>query len=121
MCPVWKVAKRWYTGASPRAQAVARAVYLKLFGLGLRLTGRRLERYAREYLSNRGMHFEHDVHDWLGGHPYESVSAREVDRLMRGMGFVLERAFVRRGKLLGRDLGLFGSGCDEYLYLRAGD
>ncbi|MDW8260139.1 MAG: methyltransferase domain-containing protein, partial [Gammaproteobacteria bacterium] len=40
MDPVWKIVKRWYSHASPRAQRRSRAVYIKLFRAGLRLTNR---------------------------------------------------------------------------------
>jgi 2-polyprenyl-6-hydroxyphenyl methylase/3-demethylubiquinone-9 3-methyltransferase len=64
------------------------------------------------------MEFYHDVHDWMGGWPYESILPVEVDSLMNHIGFAAEMLPVKRGKILGRDLGVFGSGCDEYLYKR---
>lgn len=35
-----------------------------------------------------------------------------------GRRFAAERRFARKGKLLGRNPGFFGSGCDEYVYKR---
>lgn len=64
------------------------------------------------------MSFYHDVHDWLGGYPYESILPHEVHRVMSELGFLQERVFVRRGRIFGRSSGLFGSGCDEYVYRR---
>ena len=114
----WKPEKRWYANAGPQAQAHARAVYIALFRLGLRLTGRRFSTYVADYRErNRGMDFHHDVHDWLGGWPYESISALEVDRLMADLGLVLLRQFVSKKR--GRHSGVFGSGCDEYVYTRS--
>lgn len=115
----WRREKRWYAHASAHAQARARAFYRLLFRLGLAVTGRSFERYVAQYRSNRGMDFEHDVHDWLGGWPYESVSPAEVEQEMRALGFVPERVFARKGRLFGRDPGFFGSGCDEYVYRRS--
>lgn len=114
----WRWEKRWYAHASAQSQRRARAIYIACFKLGLWATGRRFSRYVEGYRANRGMDFYHDVHDWMGGWPYESISASEVDRLMHAHGFVHERSFVRKGRLLGRDLGFFGSGCDEYVYRR---
>jgi 2-polyprenyl-6-hydroxyphenyl methylase/3-demethylubiquinone-9 3-methyltransferase len=57
------------------------------------------------------MDFAHDVHDWLGGYPYESISAEAVERPMSEMGLIPERCFLRPP-----GLGLFGSGCNEYCY-----
>src|SRR5262249_24103340 len=63
----------------------------------------------------RGMDFNHDVHDWLGGFPYETASAKEVDDFLVTFGFVAERVFARP-----TSLGLFGSDCNEYVYCRTG-
>lgn len=117
----WKREKRWYARASPGAQKRARAVYRRLLALDLLLKGRRLDRYVSTYVSNRGMDFEHDLHDWLGGYPYESVSPAEVTAAVEALGLVMVRSFVSPGSvwhLCGRDVGLFGSGCDEYVCAR---
>lgn len=116
LCWLWRAEKRWYARAGPRTQAAARRAYLCLFTLALRITRRSVESYAGEYVRNRGMSFYHDVHDWLGGWPYESITSAEVDRIMCELGFVPVRSFVRKGRVFGRDVGLFGSGCDEYVY-----
>jgi 2-polyprenyl-6-hydroxyphenyl methylase/3-demethylubiquinone-9 3-methyltransferase len=68
--------------------------------------------YVVNYRQSRGMDFYHDVHDWLGGWPYESISPDEVDRLMRQLGMQRIRAFVHPRKVA----GIFGSGCDEFVY-----
>jgi 2-polyprenyl-6-hydroxyphenyl methylase/3-demethylubiquinone-9 3-methyltransferase len=115
----WRWEKRWYTKASAEAQRRARAVYGFLFRIGLRLTGRRFDEYVGTYRGNRGMDFWNDVHDWMGGWPYESISPAEIDSLMRSLGFARVRAFVTRGHVLARHSGVFGSGCDEFVYTRA--
>jgi hypothetical protein len=56
------------------------------------------------------MNFYHDVHDWLGGYPYETALAPEVDARLAGLGFKAERVVarsIRRG---------IRFGCDEYVY-----
>src|SRR5262245_16464758 len=75
MCGFWSWEKRWYSRASPRAQARARKAYVALLRLRFRLTGRDFRAYVADYKSQRGMDFAHDVHDWLGGYPYESIAA----------------------------------------------
>lgn len=112
----WRLEKRWYANASPAGQRLVRAAYVALFAAGLRFTGRNLSEYRRFYLQNRGMDFEHDVHDWLGGWPYESISAGEVDTMLGRLDCVPVRRFVRHGKIFGRDPGVFGTGCDEYVF-----
>ena len=120
LCGFWRREKRWYTRASERAQSRARAIYTKLFALALWLNGKRLRDHVQSYCNrSRGMDFFHDVHDWLGGYPYESISPNELDDLMASIGFTRTRAFVQRGRFFGRDSGILGSGCDEYVYTRS--
>lgn len=114
----WRIEKYWYAKAAASAQARAQAIHIALFKLGLLVTGRSFGRYMADYRSNRGMDFNHDVHDWLGGWPYESILPVEADSLMGGLGFAAERVFARSGSFLGRELGCFGSGCDEFVYKR---
>jgi 2-polyprenyl-3-methyl-5-hydroxy-6-metoxy-1,4-benzoquinol methylase len=121
LCRFWTIEKRWYAAASAKRQEYARRIYIRLFRIGLLVTGRRFAAYEKNYRSNRGMDFYHDVHDWMGGYPYESISNREVDDLMTSTGFQAQRLFLSSTrKILGRNVGFFGSGCDEYVYIRKG-
>ena len=94
MCGFWAREKRWYSRATPRVQGLARKLYVALLRLRFRLTGRDFRAYVADYKSMRGMDFAHDVHDWLGGYPYESISAPEVEALMRRLGFEHVRSFT---------------------------
>ena len=109
----WKWEKRWYNNASERAQRRVQSIYVGLFWLASMLKGRNFQAFKRAYRSRRGMDFLHDVHDWLGGYPYQSILAPEVDRLMAQLNFDAVRVFARP-----REFGLLGSGCDEYVYRR---
>ena len=113
LCGLWAHEKRWYAAASPRAQAVARRIYMALLRTRFALTGGDFAGYVARYKSARGMDLAHDVHDWMGGYPYESITPAEVDDRMRKLGFEHVRSFTQA-----RSLGLFGSGCDEYVYRR---
>lgn len=120
MCTFWKIEKRWYAHAKPATQKFARILYLSLYRAGLWLRGRQFKDHVNSY-KTRGMDFYHDVHDWLGGYPYESISPREVSDKMTQLDLAPMRSFVhlgRLGRLLGRNIGFLGSGCDEYVYLR---
>ena len=59
------------------------------------------------------MDFFHDVHDWLGGYPYESISFSEIKKFMKENNFKMIRSFQVK-----EQLGLFGTGCDEYVFKR---
>src|SRR6266516_2539638 len=113
MCGFWRWEKRWYSGASLEAQRRARAVYVALLRAAFFVSRRDFQSHVANYHSVRGMDFVHDVHDWMGGYPYESILGPEVDALMRQRGFV---------RVQGTDkpmtTGIFVSGCDEYLYRR---
>jgi len=77
--------------------------------------GRGLRKHVDDYHeSHRGMDFYHDVHDWLGGYPYESISSDEVEELMRQVRMVRVRRFLKKGL----SVGVFGSGCNEYAYAK---
>ena len=113
-CWLWTLEKRWYAHANPGGQKAARAVYLALFRVACVLRLRSYKRYAAEYRAQRGMDMFHDIHDWMGGWPYESIFPGQVERLMRSLGFKATRNFARPWF----SVGVFGSGCDEYLYSR---
>jgi len=113
MCGLWWWEKRWYSGASRKAQRRARAVYLALLRAAFLVTRRDFRAYVENYQSKRGMDFFTDVHDWMGGYPYESILAPAVEALLRPLGFARVHATDSR-----LTTGIFGSGCDEYLYRR---
>lgn len=117
LCPLWTLEKKWYSKASEPMRIRARKAYASILRLGLQASGRSFDEYVRAYVGKRGMDFDHDVHDWLGGYPYESISAQEVDDDMRAHGFGMRRRFVQTA--LKHRIGILGSGCDEYAYARS--
>ena len=114
LCPFWRKEKRWYSAAPPKSQALAASAYIAIAKLRRWLRGEKFKHYLEAYRSNRGMDFYCDVHDWLGGYPYESISPAEIEEIMQSLGFSLVRRFTR--DWLGAQIGLFGSGCDGYTY-----
>lgn len=69
------------------------------------------KRYLNEYKELRGMSFWHDVDDWLGGYPYESVTDSEVINLFNQHNFSLVKKMnTAQGK------GFFGTGCGEWVF-----
>lgn len=109
-CGIWTRIKRWYVTATPERRTAAEKLYVRLFGAYLLLRGKRLSTHVRNYSNKRGMDFIHDVRDWLGGYPYESILPGELEALLKPLHFTRLNASVKRRS------GLFGSGCDEYLY-----
>lgn len=57
------------------------------------------------------MRWWNDVHDWLGGYPYESASPEDVENFVSELRFSHIRSFDTTPTI-----GLFGSGCAQYLF-----
>lgn len=115
LCGAWKIEKRLYRDLPSFGQRLLRGIYLGIWGTGMLLTGHNPVRYVRES-RERGMHFLHDVHDWMGGYPYESTTPDEVRK------FLGERRFqpVKASPWRVRVAGILGSGCSEYVFRRNG-
>lgn len=111
LCGFWKVEKRLYASAPSFAQKLVQLLYAGAYYAGLIATGR--NPLKKEM---RGMQKKNDIHDWLGGYPYESTDKEEVRGFMAGLGFepVAERPVPIHA------LGILGSGCSEYVYRRLG-
>jgi 2-polyprenyl-6-hydroxyphenyl methylase/3-demethylubiquinone-9 3-methyltransferase len=112
-CTAWTAEKRFYTRAHPWTRTAIRAVYKSALLTKLLLSGENPWRYVRDYKSARGMNFHNDVHDWLGGYPYESASPDEITQHMSGLGFECVARFP-----LGKGLGILGTGCAEFTFRR---
>jgi 2-polyprenyl-6-hydroxyphenyl methylase/3-demethylubiquinone-9 3-methyltransferase len=110
-CSLWRREKRLYAFSSPRTQRLLRAAYKAAFFAGQLVRGRSPARYIAAYETNRGMDWHHDVHDWLGGYPYESTRKAEVEHFLRRRGFGVTRVYEASPPVF----GLFGTGCDEYV------
>lgn len=115
LCGFWRLEKRLYSSSPKGVQTVIRALYKALFIAGLLASGRNPIAYIRSYATNRGMRWHHDMHDWLGGYPYESASPAEVERFLSARGFILAQQVVNKGPVA----GLLGTGCNEYRFTRS--
>ena len=108
-CGFWKKIKMQYCEGDEELKRIYEKRYISAFAFYLLLRGQTLRRKKEEYIRKRGMNFEHDVRDWLGGYPYESVAPRQLT-LHLGEKFELVSSTIKKRS------GLFGSGCDEYLF-----
>lgn len=113
LCGAWTIEKRFYARA-PRVLQKAAQVAFVVARLPAQAIAFRRSPVAliRDYRATRGMDYWNDVHDWLGGYPYESATPDEADAMV-GAEFTRERAFITTSRL-----GLFGSGCNEFVYRR---
>jgi 2-polyprenyl-6-hydroxyphenyl methylase/3-demethylubiquinone-9 3-methyltransferase len=113
-CGFWKIVKRLYTASNRPVRGAIFGLYIVLYGLRLLFTGRNPVTWIRDRETERGMKWYTDKIDWLGGYPYESAAPDDVVAFVEALGF--ECVAVRNGERL---LGLFGSGCAEYVFRRA--
>jgi SAM-dependent methyltransferase len=113
-CALWKVEKLFYAHAPKPLQALIQKLYRLAFKVGLLAQRRSLAAYIANYRSKRGMDWHHDVHDWLGGWPYQSATPEEIVSFMKQRGFTKYRSFTHAA-VAG---GLFGSHCDEFVFTR---
>lgn len=122
-CGLWTFEKKLYAKAPKFVQAAIRGPYKAAYCANLLRQGVNPATHIRNYKTSRGMNWSHDVHDWLGGYPYQSASAEEVRTFLAGLGFRLERQFVQAPSTgyLSFLSGLFGSGCDEFVAVRASE
>jgi 2-polyprenyl-3-methyl-5-hydroxy-6-metoxy-1,4-benzoquinol methylase len=111
LCGVWTVEKRLYSRAPRLLQRLAQAAYVATYSAGLLATGRNPIKVVRETRA-RGMDTMHDVHDWLGGYPYESTSEKALTDFLSKLGFALEM----NNPVRVHAWGILGTGCSEYVY-----
>jgi predicted RNA methylase len=112
MCSAWKLEKRLYSRAPATIQKVVRGAYKGAVMAKVIASGKRPADHIKDY-NLRGMSWSHDVHDWLGGYPYESTDPKAVISFLGKSGLT--------AKLIGVDtapIGLMGTGCKEYVATR---
>jgi 2-polyprenyl-6-hydroxyphenyl methylase/3-demethylubiquinone-9 3-methyltransferase len=110
LCRAWQIEKRFYASAPPWVQLLIRAPYMAALLAGKIVQGKNPVQVIRSYKSDRGMDWYRNVHDWLGGFPYESARAEAVKSHLKRLGFRVVRSFERPP-----GIGLLGTGCDEFV------
>jgi 2-polyprenyl-6-hydroxyphenyl methylase/3-demethylubiquinone-9 3-methyltransferase len=117
-CELWKIEKRLYCAGPEALRAGLRRAWVAKTRHACRLKGRDFDTMVAHYTAStlRGMDYERDVDDWLGGYPYESLTPPECRDFMGGLGFTLvnERAVTQ-----GVSYSL-SNGCDEWVFRREG-
>jgi len=116
LCSLWRIEKKFYKDSPKFVQATLRILMTNLMDIANLLRLRSPFKFRSEYQKKRGMSHKHDMHDWLGGYPYESVEDSELREFFQLHNFVLERSFLRSPNRI--QMGVFGSGCDEYVFRR---
>jgi SAM-dependent methyltransferase len=110
LCGFWAIEKRVYSRSPRVVQSVMRGLF-RMWRWGIDHS----VRAKRKAVRDRGMDDAHDIHDWLGGYPYESATPEDVEARLHRYGFMV----VRRHLSPGRRSGFLGSGCDEFVATKA--
>jgi|SRR5579871_4210660 len=114
-CDFWTAEKRFYANAPKYIELLIRMLYKGIvFGRMLGGGGNPVK-FVREKRKDRGMDFSRDVHDWLGGYPYESATADEVRNFIGGLGLSATREFGEPHVI--KCLYLFTC-CNEFIAVR---
>ena len=111
LCNLWKIEKYIYKSSPKVIQNFIKNLFIFLFKLAMILKRKNFSNYINDYKTKRGMDFYHDVHDWLGGYPYESISFEEISKIMDKSGYKMIRSFQVK-----KQIGFVGTGCDEYVF-----
>jgi 2-polyprenyl-6-hydroxyphenyl methylase/3-demethylubiquinone-9 3-methyltransferase len=109
----WRRIKQMYC-SGPAGRAAVLATYLTYtVGRGLvadLVWGRNPLSTYLKYRERRGMSFMHDVHDWLGGYPFEVARPEAIFDFCTARGFRLLRMNTQGGTLA----------CNEFVFRREG-
>jgi SAM-dependent methyltransferase len=108
----WKIEKRIYSSSPASVQWLLRQSFAAMLMAAKTVRGKNPLTVFRDPLV-RGMNLSHDVHDWLGGYPYETATPEELNSRISAFGFIEERSFR-----IPDSIGLLGSGCHEFVFLR---
>lgn len=108
----WKIEKRLYAHSPAAVQWVLRQSFIAVLMAGKALRGKDPRAIFRDPLE-RGMNLSHDVHDWLGGYPYETATVDELNARISALGFSELRSFP-----IPDLIGVLGSGCHELVFAK---
>lgn len=113
LCGFWRNEKKFYSKSPKLVQRMIRGLYVT-YSCALHVYfGTNPIRFIRGYKSRRGMNYFTDIHDWLGGYPYESADPDELVSFVARLGF---SPVVKRP--LPKSKGIRAAGCGEFTFER---
>jgi 2-polyprenyl-6-hydroxyphenyl methylase/3-demethylubiquinone-9 3-methyltransferase len=113
LCGFWKIEKKLYSSSPEWIQSTIKFIWILKTRISYFLKQKSFSQMVSEYSKRgRGMDYYRDVHDWLGGYPYESITPDEAESYIQGLGFTLQREKVSSRKVTFS----LSNGCDEYVF-----
>lgn len=110
LCPFWVLEKKIYHRSSSSTQKMIRELFYKLFSFLSLFQYRHINKIIHKHKQKRGMDYFCDLHDWLGGYPYESISPKSFNDFISTIGLKIQKQSI-----CNEGFGLTGSGVNEYL------
>ena len=109
LCSFWVIEKKIYSGSPIIVQKLIKSLFKVAYRCIDFVRGENHNNKVEDY-NPRGMDYDNDLHDWLGGYPYESISPEKFKDYVKQFG--LE---IKKEDLCSEGIGLTGSGVNEYL------
>lgn len=107
---MWKAVKKTYC-SSYLGKIFITLIFVPMFFLSYVLVGIIKKGnpfyYFLSYKKNRGMSVYHDLIDWLGGYPFETATAAQIERMLNKEGFEIKK------KKLSRRWG-----CNQFVFIK---
>ena len=116
LCGFWKLEKRLYRKLPKIGQSLVQGLYTLKNRARFLIKGESFSHYLNTYHDQRGMDYQHDIHDWLGGYPYESMTPKEFGDYVASLGFEVVAPEALDPKSLWT---LSSGGCQEIRFRRA--
>jgi 2-polyprenyl-6-hydroxyphenyl methylase/3-demethylubiquinone-9 3-methyltransferase len=108
----WQREKAVYSRSPKFFQWVVRMIYMGAFLAYLPTTNYKPISFVRNYKASRGMNFSINVHDWLGGYPYDAASPLEIRTALTRIGLVEVASFPIEAT------SGWSEACSEYVFRR---
>ena len=108
----WVRFKKMYSQSSKTTQKFFQQLWALKTRISFLVKGKSFNKMLLDYQENRGMDFYKDIHDWLGGYPYETILPENCRLFFTSRGFILSHQNIH---IEGVSKAI-SSGCDEYLF-----
>lgn len=107
---LWKIEKKFYSRSNKYIQSILSYLWITKTKISFAIKGLSFKDMVENYKSKRGMNYYKNVHDWLGGFPYEGINSKNCISIFESLGFEKSYNFVP-GKYWS-----LSSGCNEYIF-----
>lgn len=109
----WKIEKKIYSSSNRYVQSILSFLWITKTKISFAIKGLSFKEMVESYKSKRGMNYYKNVHDWLGGYPYEGIKSNDCISLFSSLGFEKSYDFLP-GKFWS-----LSSGCNEYIFKKS--